>query len=107
MKINPEIFRAYDIRGEAGKDITPQVANAVGRAFGTYIRRKNDGMGPSFAKASEGKSGKIVREVRLDLIENPRVGDWLLCHADLAVNKVEEEEALKILEIVGECGHEH
>ena len=52
-------------------------------------------------------SGNGSREVRLDLIENPQVGDWLLCHADLAVNKVGEKEAKKILEIVKECGHEH
>ena len=51
--------------------------------------------------------GKNAREVRLDLIENPQVGDWLLCHGDLAVNKVEEKEALKILEILGECSHGH
>lgn len=50
-------------------------------------------------------NGKDSREVRLDLIEKPKVGDWLLCHADLAVNKVDEKEALKILEIVKECSH--
>lgn len=40
MQVNPEIFRAYDIRGEAGKDITPEVTTAIGKAFGTYIRKK-------------------------------------------------------------------
>lgn len=44
-------------------------------------------------------------EVRLDLIDNPKVGDWLLCHADLAVNRVNEEEALEILSFTQSCPH--
>ena len=31
------IFRAYDIRGIFGKDLTPKVARDIGKAFGTYI----------------------------------------------------------------------
>jgi len=31
------IFRAYDIRGIAGKDLTADVAENIGRAFGTYV----------------------------------------------------------------------
>ncbi|NDJ60532.1 MAG: phosphomannomutase/phosphoglucomutase [Chloroflexi bacterium] len=40
--IPAEIFRKYDIRGDADGDqavITPEVARLVGRAFGTYLRR--------------------------------------------------------------------
>jgi phosphomannomutase/phosphoglucomutase len=37
MKINPDIFRAYDIRGIAGKDLTPEIAELIGKAFGTYL----------------------------------------------------------------------
>ena len=36
--INPHIFRQYDIRGLVGKDLTPEVLEAVGRAFGSLIR---------------------------------------------------------------------
>lgn len=39
MKVNAEIFRAYDIRGRVGEDITPDIANLIGRGYGTYIRR--------------------------------------------------------------------
>jgi len=35
MRIDPVIFRQYDIRGVVGKDLTPDVARAVGRAVGT------------------------------------------------------------------------
>jgi len=46
--------------------------------------------------------------VKLDLIDNPCVGDWLLCHADLAVNRLSESEAQAVLALVGDscdCGH--
>ncbi len=37
--IDPLIVRMYDIRGIAGKDLVPEVAEAVGRAFGTKVAR--------------------------------------------------------------------
>src|SRR5438093_5921552 len=40
MKVNPFIFRAYDVRGKVGIDITPGVFELVGRAYGTLVRRK-------------------------------------------------------------------
>lgn len=38
MQVNPNIFREYDIRGVVDKDLTPEVAEAIGRAFGTLIQ---------------------------------------------------------------------
>ena len=38
--INPYIFRAYDVRGKVGIDITPEVFAEVGRAYGTLMRRR-------------------------------------------------------------------
>jgi phosphomannomutase/phosphoglucomutase len=37
------IFRAYDIRGIFGKDLTPKIAEKIGKAFGSYVGggRKN------------------------------------------------------------------
>src|SRR5436309_3156868 len=40
MDVNPFIFRAYDVRGKVGIDITPEVFELVGRAYGTLVRRK-------------------------------------------------------------------
>jgi phosphomannomutase/phosphoglucomutase len=40
MHLNPYIFRAYDVRGKVGIDITPDVFGAVGRAYGTLVRRR-------------------------------------------------------------------
>ncbi len=36
--INPHIFRAYDIRGIAGSDLTPEVYTLIGKAFGSIVR---------------------------------------------------------------------
>jgi phosphomannomutase/phosphoglucomutase len=48
MKIPAEIFRAYDIRGIAGKTLTLDAARAVGRALG--------GMAAEFAVGRDGRS---------------------------------------------------
>jgi len=41
MHINPNIFRAYDIRGVVGEDITSEVAERIGYAYGTYLVENN------------------------------------------------------------------
>src|SRR5574341_2405093 len=37
---NSEIFREYDIRGIAERDLTPSVMEALGRAFAVYLEPK-------------------------------------------------------------------
>ena len=37
MKMNPSIFREYDIRGIVGKDLDEAVVETLGRAMGTYF----------------------------------------------------------------------
>ncbi len=39
MHISPEIFRAYDIRGEVGTQITPEVVRRIARAYGSLLSR--------------------------------------------------------------------
>ena len=34
------IFREYDVRGIVGKDLTPDVAQSIGRAYGTMARQR-------------------------------------------------------------------
>jgi len=38
--VNPQIFREYDIRGIADRDLTDEVVRAVGRAFGQRMREQ-------------------------------------------------------------------
>ena len=40
MRINPHIFRGYDLRGIAGKDLTPEIVEHLGKAHGTYLKRR-------------------------------------------------------------------
>jgi hydrogenase expression/formation protein HypC len=44
----------------------------------------------------------ILREVGLQLLTEPKVGDYVLVHAGFAIQKVDEEEALKTLELLNE-----
>ena len=39
-KFDPTILREYDIRGIVGKTLHAADARAIGRAFGTMVRRK-------------------------------------------------------------------
>lgn len=41
MYINPHIFRSYDIRGVVGEDLDEQKVEALGRAYGTFLRKRN------------------------------------------------------------------
>ena len=38
-KLNKYIFRGYDIRGVYPTDLNKEVANIIGKSFGTYVRR--------------------------------------------------------------------
>jgi phosphomannomutase/phosphoglucomutase len=40
MKLNPEIFREYDIRGIAGKDLDASTYETLGKAYAAYMRGK-------------------------------------------------------------------
>ncbi|WP_156924827.1 phosphomannomutase/phosphoglucomutase [Pseudoxanthomonas sp. J35] len=40
VEIDPGIFRAYDIRGVVGRDLTPQVATLIGQAIGNLMEEK-------------------------------------------------------------------
>jgi len=39
MEVNPTIFRAYDIRGIIGKELTPEFCEFLGKAYGTFMKR--------------------------------------------------------------------
>ena len=46
------------------------------------------------------EDGKVVN---LSLVSDAKAGDWLLCHGDLAINKIEKEEAQEILKLANSC----
>ncbi|NIO03677.1 MAG: phosphomannomutase, partial [Proteobacteria bacterium] len=40
VKVNPQIFREYDIRGVVEKDLTPEIVRLMGQTYGTYMVEK-------------------------------------------------------------------
>ncbi|HOV28247.1 MAG TPA: HypC/HybG/HupF family hydrogenase formation chaperone [Pseudobacteroides sp.] len=44
----------------------------------------------------------VVREVSLELIKDYSLGDYVLVHAGCAISKVDEEEAVKTIELFKE-----
>lgn len=46
MKLNPVIFREYDIRGVYNKDFDLEFARELGRSFVTYVRKKSGNENP-------------------------------------------------------------
>jgi len=39
MKVNPLIFREYDVRGKVGEDLTEDIVEHLGKAYGTYLKQ--------------------------------------------------------------------
>ncbi len=61
--MNPQMFREYDIRGIAGKDMTEEDVYVIGRAIGTYLRRRGAvriSVGRDCRLSSEGYAGRIM-----------------------------------------------
>jgi hydrogenase expression/formation protein HypC len=48
--------------------------------------------------------GGVTREVGLQLLDAPAAGDYVLVHAGFAIQKVDEDEALKTLDLFRELG---
>ena len=51
--------------------------------------------------------GGILKEVSLALVDDVSVGDYLLIHVGFALNKLDEDEATKTLEIFDELARLH
>ena len=48
------------------------------------------------------ESGGIKRKVGLMLIDEAKVGDWVIVHAGFAINCLDQQEARKNLELMNE-----
>ena len=53
MQVNPLMFREYDIRGKVDDDLTVEVAEAIGRAYGTMVKRAGG------RKVVSGRDGRL------------------------------------------------
>ena len=41
MKVNSKVFRAYDVRGVVGKELSDELIEKLGKAIGTKLKRNN------------------------------------------------------------------
>jgi hydrogenase expression/formation protein HypC len=48
--------------------------------------------------------GEVKKEVSLSLVENVEVDDFVLIHVGYALNKINQEEAEKTLQLFAEAG---
>ncbi len=73
--MNPAIFRTYDIRGIVGPDLNEEVATAVGKAFGTILRRGEEGLskGPVVVGQDVRRSSPYLAEA---VIEGVAATGW-------------------------------
>jgi hydrogenase expression/formation protein HypC len=51
-------------------------------------------------KKAQVQFAKAKREIDISLLENIKVGDWLLVTQNLAINKISQKEAKNILNLV-------
>ena len=65
MNLNKYIFREYDIRGKVSDDFPPELVEALGKSFGTYIKR---GGGQEIALSGD------IRLTTPDLMEQFKTG---------------------------------
>jgi phosphomannomutase len=61
-RLNPSILREYDIRGTTGRNLGPDDAEAIGRAFGTVVRRSG---GMRVAVGRDGRRSSPTLEAAL------------------------------------------
>ncbi len=47
--------------------------------------------------------GGVIRDVRLDLLEDVKVGDYVIIHAGYAIQKLDEKEAQETLKLLREA----
>jgi phosphomannomutase / phosphoglucomutase len=65
VRINPTIFREYDVRGVVGRDLTPDVAEAIARAYAVYLRSQSPDSGtplPVLVGSDNRQSSPMLRE---------------------------------------------
>ena len=57
-----------------------------------------------FARTGRVQFGGIVRQVRLDFVPEAVTGDYVLVHVGFAISKIDEEEAHRTYQLLGEMG---
>jgi phosphomannomutase len=60
MKLNPDIFKAYDVRGLSPDEINEEAARAIGRAFVAYLQAKRIAVGRDMRLSSPALAAALI-----------------------------------------------
>ena len=52
-----------------------------------------------------GEAMGMTRQIRVDFIKEPKVGDYVIVHAGFAIERLPEKQALEDIEAWEEVGH--
>ena len=77
MKINPNMFRGYDLRGIANVDLNPEIVENIGRAYGTYLSNRNITqavVGRDCRQTSPEYSQALIKGIRLSGVDVTDIG---------------------------------
>lgn len=81
MKINPYIFRGYDIRGIVDKDLNSEVVECIAKAYGTFLNQlgiKKAVVGYDCRKTSKQYSQDVIRGLNWAGIDVTYIGMELI-----------------------------
>ena len=70
IALSRDIFREYDIRGVAGKDLTPEVARLVARAYAAFLTAKNVSGEIAVGRDNRPSGTDLHREIVAGLLES-------------------------------------
>src|SRR5512132_2753318 len=70
VTLSREIFREYDIRGVAGKDLTPDVARLVSRAYAAFLAENNVSGTIAVGRDNRPSGVDLHREIVAGLLES-------------------------------------
>jgi phosphomannomutase/phosphoglucomutase len=68
--LSRNIFREYDIRGVTGKDLTPEIARAIGRAYATFLSAEKISGEIAVGRDNRPSGEPLQRELVAGLLES-------------------------------------
>src|SRR4051812_30307530 len=68
FEIRPSIFREYDIRGVAGRDLSPEFAECLGLAYAQYIAAQKPVAGRKNLTVSVGRDCRLSSDSYADAL---------------------------------------
>ncbi len=96
MKIKPDIFRAYDIRGRYPKEINPEIDVQAVKAYLDFLKPKSVAVGRDIRKSSKEIFPKVLDAIREQGVKVYNVGEISTEMLYFAVNHLKADGGLAI-----------